>query len=74
MTLEQLAEALMFGGIKNKEQLETRIAGHWQYRKNKDFDDVNKAMRMGLKLGAGKTENEIDGIELYLRDVFKKVR
>lgn len=72
MTLETLAEMIMFGGIKNREQLEERIKGHWQYRKNKSFEDVNKAIKKGLKFGMGKTEREISGVELYLKDVFKK--
>lgn len=72
MTLETLAEQILFGVIKNKEQLEERIIGHWQYRKNKNFEDVNKAIKKGLKLGMGKTEREISGVELYLKDVFKK--
>jgi hypothetical protein len=45
-----------------------------QYRKNKGFEDINKAIKKGLKLGMGKTEREIDCVELYLKDVFKKVR
>lgn len=74
LSLERLAEDLMFGSIKTKEQLDEKIKDQWQYRKNKNISDVNKAIKLGLKLGCGKTEREIDGVALYLNDVFKKVR
>lgn len=73
MTFEYLAEMLMFGKIKNKKQLEEKIKGHWEFRKGKDILDVNKAIEKGLKMGMGKTEWEIEGVALYLKDVFKSV-
>ncbi|MCY8745065.1 hypothetical protein MOD67_13855 [Bacillus licheniformis] len=72
MSLEYLAEMILFGPIKTKEQLEESIKGYWQYRKNKGFGDVNKAIKKGLKLGSGKVEREISCVEMYLKDVFKK--
>lgn len=74
MTLKDLAELIFFGMITNKKDLEKRIEGHWFYRKNKSFEDVNKVIKKGIKVGRGKTEMEIDYAELYLKDVFKKDR
>ena len=74
ITLTDLAEELLFGVIKNGDDLEKRIAGQWEFRKNKGLADVNQAIKKGLKLGCGKTEREIDCVALYLKDVFKKVR
>lgn len=74
LDLEDLAELCAFGMIKTREDLEKRLEGQWEYRKGKSFEDVNKAIKKGIKLGMGKTEREISGIALYLKDVFKKVR
>jgi hypothetical protein len=74
LDLNDLAEQLMFGMISNGDQLNRMIDGQWEFRKDKGVDDVNSAIRKGLKLGAGKTENEIDGVALYLKDAFKKVK
>lgn len=74
LTLDDLATDLLFGKLKTSNDLEERIEGQWQYRKGKDIEDVKSAIKKGLKLGSGKTEREIDGVALYLNDVFKKVR
>ena len=72
LILKTLAERLVFGKIKNKEELLKEIDGQWEFRKGKDIADVNKAIRKGRKAGLGKFEREIEWIELYLGDVFKK--
>ncbi|MDA1675130.1 hypothetical protein [Bacillus cereus group sp. TH152-1LC] len=74
VSLKDVAELLCFGGVKTEKELLQRIDGQWEYRKNKTVEDVKKAMSKGIKIGMGKTENEIDGIALYLKDVFKEVR
>jgi hypothetical protein len=45
-----------------------------EYRKGKTIDDVRKARQKALKNGHAKTEFEILMFEVYLKDVFKKVR
>lgn len=73
INLKDVAEWVLFGIVKTEKELLERINGHWQYRKNKGFNDVNNAIRKGLKSGRGRTEWEIDFVALYLKDVFKKV-
>ena len=48
-----LARKIMLSGMK-REELEKA----WDYRKNKTFDDVRKAVKKGKKKGLGKFENE----------------
>lgn len=74
LTLEDLAGQLFFGIIKNEAQLKEKIKGQWHFRKNKTISDVNNALTKGKKIGMGKTEMELDGVALYLKDVFKKDR
>lgn len=74
ISLKDVAEILCFGVVKTEKELLQRIDGQWEYRKNKTLEDVKKAMSKGIKIGMGKTEHEIDGIALYLKDVFKEVR
>lgn len=64
----------MFGSIKTGRELEQKIDGQWEYRKNKGFEDVNIAIQKGLKMGHGKTEREIECVAMYLETVLKKVK
>ena len=74
LELENLAELIMFGNIKTKIELEQKIIGKWEFKKNKTIEDINKAVKLGLNAGNGKTENEISCVAFYLKDVFKKVK
>lgn len=74
MDLTNIAESLLFGNIRTSKELDNVIEFQWQYRKNKNFTDVKKAIDKGLKMGRGKTEHEIDWVALYLNDVFKTVK
>ena len=74
MDLKYLTELIIFGQIKTKEELLDRIKGKWEFRKNKDISDLNKAVSKGRNAGLGKTEREIEWISLYLSYVFKKVK
>lgn len=71
-----LAERILFGMVKNAVQLNEHIEGKLEYRKNKGFEDVKKAISKGLKQckKMPKIEYEIDWVALYLKDVFKKVK
>jgi len=42
------------------------------FRKGKGVADINKAIKLSLKRGYGRTEKELDWIALYIKDVFKK--
>ena len=72
-TLKPVAEYLMCGVIKNHLELEEKIKGQWEYKKDKGFSDVNIAVEKGKQMGKGKTEREIQCVEMYLDTVFKKV-
>ena len=72
--LRIIAENLMFGGIKNNQELEEMVKGQWEFRKGKAVDDITIAIQKGLKMGHGKTEREIECVAMYLETVFKKVR
>ena len=74
LTLNQLTEQIMFGLITTGRELEEKIKNQWEYRSNKGFEDVNVAIQKGLKMGHGKTEREIECVEMYLESVFKKVK
>jgi len=72
--LRIITENLMFGGIKNHQEFEELIKGHWEYRKGKTVDDVTEAIEKGLKMGHGKAEREVECATMYLETVFKKVK
>jgi hypothetical protein len=74
MTITDLTEYIMFGIIKSRAELDVRINGKFEYRKNKCFDDVKDALRKGVKEGRGKTETELKMVSFRLQDVFKEVR
>ena len=74
LTLKPVAEYIMFGAIKNHLDLEEKIKGQWEYKENKGFSDVNIAVEKGAKMGRGKTEREIECVEMYLETVFKRVK
>jgi hypothetical protein len=46
----------------------------WELRKGKVTEDINKAVRRGIKMGNGKFEYQVDFISVYLKDVLKKKR
>jgi hypothetical protein len=71
LTLEDLAEYMLFGIIRTRDELEYRIHGRWEYRKGKDFEDVKQAFRKGMKMGKGEVKHEIEWIAYYLRSVLK---
>lgn len=72
--LKDIAEYVMFGVVKTEKDLQDKIEGQWEYRKGKSIVDINTAVKKGIKLGMGKTEDEIDCVAMYLGYVFKKVR
>jgi hypothetical protein len=71
-----MAERILFGRVKNAVELNKFIDLKLEYRKNKVFGDVNKAIAKGKKQSkkTPKIEFEISWVALYLKDVFKKVR
>ena len=70
---EMLATQLMFSGRLTKTDVESLITIRGlEYRKNKSFTDVKKALEKGVKAGCGKTESEISMVECYLHLVLKK--
>lgn len=74
LDLEDVGAMIYFGKIKTGDQLRKVIAGQWEFRKDKNIDDINKALMKGVRMGKGKSERELDCIALYLKDVLKKVR
>lgn len=69
MTLLDIAERMMFAGMK-----ESEILRDWEYRKGKGFEDIQKAVAKGSKLARHKAEREPKCIAIYLKDVLKKRR
>jgi hypothetical protein len=66
--MEQFAMEILFTG-------KVDAAKHGlEYRRGKTLADVVKAREKALKNGHAKTEHEISMMDVYLRDVFKKVR
>ena len=43
--LRIIAENLMFGAIKNHQELEEKIKGQWEFRKDKTVDDVTETIK-----------------------------
>lgn len=74
ITLEELAEEILFATIRTEKQLLNRIEGQWQYRTNKGIDDVMKAIDKGQKNGLGRTKFQIRAVALYLKSVFKEIK
>ena len=72
--LRIIAENLMFGSIKNHQDLLEKIKCQWEFRKDKTVDDITIAVQKGLKMGHGHTEREIECVAMYLESVFKKVK
>lgn len=74
-----LAVALSYGGMEHRKlSIDRLVSDHgWQYRKNKDFNDIVKAIYKALKpkYGRNKFEVEINFLALFLRTgVLKKKR
>ncbi|MNV47474.1 hypothetical protein D3C71_1393440 [compost metagenome] len=65
-TLEDIAVSLMTGRVTEN------IFEGWELRKGKTTEDINKALKKGVKAGDFKTEREIEWVALYLQDVLKK--
>jgi hypothetical protein len=74
LTLKPVAESLLHGVIKSQLDLVEKIKGQWEYKENKGFLDVNIAVEKGIKMGHGKTEREIECVEMYLETVLKRVK
>jgi len=72
--LRIITKDLMFGAIKNHQELLDKIKGNWEFRKGKDVDDVSIAIQKGLKMGRGHNDREIECVAMYLESVFKKVK
>ncbi len=67
--MKNLALFIFAGDVKNIAGIEKE---GYTLRKNKTISDVNNAIRKSKKNGMGKTEYELDMLELYLNDVLKK--
>lgn len=74
LELRDIAKMIMFSQGLTKEDFLDKIKGQWEFRKNKTVSDLNSSVKKGFKAGMGKTETEIDMVELYLRDVLKRVK
>jgi len=72
-TIKTLTEHILFGTIKNRLDLEEKINGQWEYKKDKTFADIKIAVAKGIEMGHGKTER-IECVEMCLETVFKKVK
>ena len=70
MSYERLAQQIMFGSRQTLNLNDYSL----QYRKGKSVDDVKKARGKSIKRGNFKTEQELDWLVLYLKDVFKVIR
>lgn len=69
LDFKHMAELLMF----NKSGFIKYVKGNGaKFRKGKDTNDINSAMRKATKNGMGKVEFEASMLEVYLKDVFKK--
>lgn len=71
VNFKSVAQRLMFGqkAIKENELIEEFKL---EYRSGKSVVDINKSIEKSRKNGHGKSENELDFLELYLSQVFKK--
>ncbi|WP_088361956.1 hypothetical protein [Bacillus cereus] len=72
ITLEELAEEILFASIRTEKQLLNRINEQWQYRKNKGFNDVMIAVEKGQRIGLGRMKFKVKAIANYLKDVLKE--
>lgn len=72
MTLDRVAEEIIFGETDNREKFERYISGYWVYRKNKEFEDIQDAVIRGLSKGMGIRRKEIDLVSVQLNRVLKK--
>jgi hypothetical protein len=68
---KSVASRLMFGG-KSITESELIEIFKLEYRSNKSIADINNCIKKSRKNGHGKTENEVDFLELYLSQIFKK--
>ena len=66
-----IAGLLMFNPEGFKEDFNSGKLGI-AFRKDKTVADINAAIKKSLKRGYGKTERELEWIEIYIKDVFKK--
>ena len=73
LTLEDLAEYLVFGLIKTRTELHLRIEGQWEYLEGKSFEDIQLAIAEGLKVGKGFTYKKVKAVECSLKDILIQV-
>lgn len=66
-----LALVLMFSKVSDVDG--TLLARGLQYRKGKTVEDLVYARKKALKAGYGRTETEISMMEVYLKQVLKKL-
>ena len=64
---EDLAKKLMFD-LPSFVELAKR--GGLMFKKGKDMNSINDAIKKAVKNGNGKVEYELSMLELYLKDVF----
>jgi hypothetical protein len=71
INFKSVAQRLMFG---QKDASEKELIKEFglEYRSGKNVDDINKSIKKSRKNGHGKAENELEFLELYLSQVFKK--
>lgn len=69
LDFKKMAQLLMFNRAGFIKYIRGDIRA--EFRKGKGVNDINKASQKALKNGHGKTEFELDMLELYLKDVFK---
>jgi hypothetical protein len=66
-----LALVLMFSKVSDVGG--TLLTHGLQYRNGKTVDDLIHARKKALKAGLGRTETEISMLEVYLKQVLKKL-
>jgi hypothetical protein len=66
-----LALVLMFSKVSDVGG--TLLTRGLQYRNGKTVDDLIHARKKALKAGLGRTETEISMLEVYLKQVLKKL-
>lgn len=73
ITLDDIAARIMFGKIKTQEELVRYMEDQWEFKEGKEMKDVHRAIRHSKMNGMEKSEMELSSLELYLKNVLKKV-
>lgn len=68
---KDLALVMMFSKVSDVDK--TLLAHGLQYRKGKTVDDLVHARQKALKAGHGRCEFELSMMEVYLKQVLKKL-